>query len=240
MLVQLLMSLLCPVTFQASNSELMSDAGLLENSVGRQNQNSNTGSNTDGGDSTVNAHLVFEEVFKFPSTTDGLSDPRYNEISNTVGGYRKFKKLGFSPGTATQGNPSFQTYLSKVRDRPAFPFRRASPYPSFTPLKLDFSRPGRNIFSWFKQQPFFTTHEVSQRVSEPVIPSYIVQSRNGYWRNRSLFTNSNYSPEYPSPIVVRSKDVKSASPSKPAASKGVKKLESYREPGKVCLQTPDC
>ncbi|XP_049924594.1 uncharacterized protein LOC126405092 [Epinephelus moara] len=159
-------------------------------------------------------HLVYEEVFQYPSENTGPS-------SSTAGGYSQANYM--SGGSAsTQGEPSFPRYPTNVGTKPVFPFG----------LHLGFGKTGfrlRDRISQLRQKAFNAPKAVvPQRVSEPVPPppppSYIVQSRNGYQRAIRLLSHSKYSPEFPSPMPVRSQGVKG----QPAAPKGVKNPQSTK------------
>ncbi|XP_034448676.1 uncharacterized protein LOC117766073 [Hippoglossus hippoglossus] len=159
----------------------------------------NTGSSTHGGGSQNVPHLVYEEVFQYPSENAAQS-PSDGGVSNTAGG-AGYMSTGYS------SEPSYQKYPANAGAQQV----ATSAQMSYQP-----------------QNPVASPEkEVSVRVSEPLLPppppsSYIVQSRDSYRRSRYLFNKSRYSPGFAPPLAVRSVPARR----QPAAPVGVKNPQS--------------
>lgn len=165
----------------------------------------NTGSSAAGGNIR---HLVYEDVFQYlpgnePSQSYGYEEPSSHSYPTNVG-----------------AQPILPSGTGSFPGRVNLNFRQTDYQP-------------HSATSWHPQNPVnLNTQkvEVSQRVSEPVLPlpsSYIVQSRNSYQRDRYSSTHLKYSPEAQPPMPISSKGVKGPAPSQPAASKGAKNPQWY-------------
>ncbi|XP_034075980.1 uncharacterized protein LOC117548686 [Gymnodraco acuticeps] len=127
------------------------------------NQNINLGSRESG--SRNIPHLVFENVFQYPSENI--------DTSNTAGGYGQAAGQGTSTGSAPPPKwPSFPKNPANERAQQAKQNYGKMPKPVFSP---------RIAFA-------------PQRVSEPFAQSYISQSRNSYQRAKYRQSNTRYSP----------------------------------------------
>ncbi|KAK1877728.1 Medium-chain specific acyl-CoA dehydrogenase mitochondrial [Dissostichus eleginoides] len=127
------------------------------------NQNINLGSRES--DSRNIPHLVFEDVFQYPSENI--------DTSNTAGGYGQAAGQGTSTGSAPPPKgPSFPKNPANERAQPAKQNYGKMPKPVSSPRKA----------------------LAPQRVSEPFAQSYISQSRNSYQRAKYRQSNTRYSP----------------------------------------------
>ena len=87
-----------------------------------------------------------------------------------------------------------------------------------------------DLNAWIEARPFIDLSFLesaegmllsgSQKTSPPMPSSYIIQSRNGYVRDREAFSHKTYSPEYPEPPVMRAKGMSAPG----FVSKGGKKV----------------
>ncbi|XP_033998905.1 DNA-directed RNA polymerase II subunit RPB1-like [Trematomus bernacchii] len=127
------------------------------------NQNINLGSRESG--SRNIPHLVFEDVFQYPSENI--------DASNTAGGYGQAAGQGTSTGSAPPPKgPSFPKNPANERAQPAKQNYGKMPKPVSSPRKT----------------------LAPQRVSEPFAQSYIIQSKNSYQRAQYRQSNTSYSP----------------------------------------------
>ncbi|XP_071329830.1 DNA-directed RNA polymerase II subunit RPB1-like [Trachinotus anak] len=180
--------------------------------------NFNTGSSAHGGDSSNMPHLVFEEVFQYPSENSEPSAPSHSGISSP-GGYNHGHYVSESL-TENALEPLFPSYTANVGTQPVVAPGWGSSSRSYQPHN-------ERTSPQLSQKVASYQNVVSQRVSEPILPpppptSYIIQSRNGYQRGRYLLTDSSYSPEFPPPMPLSSPSVKGPAISYPASPKGVK------------------
>ncbi|KAF3846397.1 hypothetical protein F7725_003475 [Dissostichus mawsoni] len=130
------------------------------------NQNINLGSRES--DSRNIPHLVFEDVFQYPSENI--------ETSNTAGGYGQAAGQGTSTGSAPPPKgPSFPKNPANERAQPAKQNYGKMPKPVSSPRKA----------------------LAPQRVSEPFAQSYISQSRKSYQRAKYQHSNTRYSKQSP-------------------------------------------
>ncbi|KAK5856327.1 hypothetical protein PBY51_007934 [Eleginops maclovinus] len=147
------------------------------------NQNVNSGSIESG--SRNIPHLVFEEVFQYPS--------KIIETSNTAGGYAQAE--GKWPSTGSAPPPV----------GPSFP--RNPTNEGAQPVQRDDEKPPKPVASPRKAL-------APQRLNEPIRQSYIIQSRNRYQQAKYKHSNTRYTPEFPSPIPVSTNGV-AAQPAAP-------------------------
>ncbi|XP_010783494.1 uncharacterized protein [Notothenia coriiceps] len=127
------------------------------------NQNINLGSRESG--SRNIPHLVFDDVFQYPSENI--------DTSNTAGGYGQAAGQGTSTGSAPPPKgPSFPKNPANERAQQA---------------KLNYGKMPKPVSSPRKAL-------APQRVSEPFAQSYISQSRNSYQRAKYRQSNTRYSP----------------------------------------------
>ncbi|XP_033945204.1 uncharacterized protein [Pseudochaenichthys georgianus] len=127
------------------------------------NQNINLGSRESG--SRNIPHLVFEDVFQYPSENI--------DTSNTAGGYGQAAGQGTSTGSAPPPKgPSFPKNPANERAQQA---------------KQNYGKMPKPVSSLRKAL-------APQRVSEPFAQSYISQSRNSYQRTKYRQSNTRYSP----------------------------------------------
>ncbi len=178
------------------------------------------GSSAAGSGSSKTPHLVYEDVFQYPSENTA-SSRIYGAISNTVGGYgpADYMRRGSSTGYA----PTRLRYPTNAGARPVYLSGLGSASSGHTNY-----RP-RDEISTQPQKPGVSTRKVavSQRVSELIYPNYMFQARNGYQLGRYRFSQTRYTPAYPAPVPVSSTGVKGPAPAQPAAPKGVKNPQRY-------------
>ncbi|XP_056257130.1 uncharacterized protein LOC130184996 isoform X2 [Seriola aureovittata] len=184
----------------------------------------NTGSSAHGGDSSNVPHLVFEDVFQYPSANTEPAAPSHGGISN-AGGYSQAHYVSEGSLTENALETSFPSYPANVGAHPSSAFGKGSSSSSY--------QPHERTSPQLPQKPVIGSQVASQRVSEPIPPpppSYISQSRTGYQRGGYLYAKSIYSPEFPPPppIPVSLLGVKRPAMSYRAAPKGVKNPQSAK------------
>lgn len=175
----------------------------------------NAGSSAHGSDSGNMPHLVYEDIFQYPSENTQASDPSHAGLAS-VGGYSQAHHTNKGSLNENALEASFVSYQ---------PVAASGKGNSYQPTNV-------KALPQLAPKPVISQEEVSQRVSEPIPhppppppppppSSYIIQTRNGYQRLRYLHTKSSYSPEFPPPMPMRSLGVKRPA-TYPAAPKSVK------------------
>ncbi|XP_029913793.1 uncharacterized protein LOC115363655 [Myripristis murdjan] len=165
----------------------------LEPSSSQANHDLNTDASVQGGDNDV-PHLVYEEVFEYPDNAgDSLSYPSFGGASNYP---EEQDQTEAQPEVEGPASPSFSVgedvFSSTNED-------------FYQPVGYQPDYGQTNPWPQQPQEPAPSTQEVdiAQHVSEPIFPppqsSYIIQSRDGYERNKILYTKTSYSPELPTP-----------------------------------------
>ncbi|XP_044036853.1 uncharacterized protein LOC122868701 [Siniperca chuatsi] len=180
---------------------------------------------TAGGDSSNVPHLVYENVFHYPSENTEPSQS-YGAVSNIAGGSGQMTEGSSNGDASTLAEQSFPSYPTNVGAQPVFSYGMGSPSTS-REENLNFGQTDYqpHQLPWYPQKPLFTQKdEFSQGLSElsrprPPLSSRIVQSRNGYKRRSYLFNKSRYSPELGPQMPVSWKGVGGPAPSRPAAPK---------------------
>ncbi|XP_039978852.1 DNA-directed RNA polymerase II subunit RPB1-like [Xiphias gladius] len=187
----------------------------------------NTGSSAHGGTLRNIPHLVFEEVFQYPSENTAPS-PRYVGTSSSAGGYSQAPYMSEGSPTGYASEPSFPSYPANVGAQPVYTPGKGHLSSRFSGENLRFGQtsyqPHENS-PRLPQKPDISTQTLpSQRVSEPILPPsppiYSMQSRSAYQRGRYVFSESTYSPQFPPPMPV-SATGEGLATSQPAAPKGV-------------------
>lgn len=218
-----------PSTSQAANSP--SAESWQPDSSGYSMVDLNTDSSAAGNTN----HLVYEDVFHYPSKS--AEPPQsYGSISNAAGGSGQSNlesQESSTRGASAFGTHSFPRYPTNAGAWLVSPARMESFHRG---VNFNFGHTGYRPHDGVSLHPQKAAKtqkvEVSQRVHDPIFPpapppSYIVQSRNGYQQGRHVLSHTRYSPEFNAPMPINSKGGEGPAPSRPAAPKGVKDSQRY-------------
>ncbi|XP_062264557.1 uncharacterized protein LOC133971285 isoform X1 [Platichthys flesus] len=152
----------------------------------------NTDSSTQGGGSQYVPHLVYEEVWQYPSENAAQSPS--DGVSNTAGGAGQAGYTSTGSSTEYSSEPSYQMYPSNAGAQQV----ASSATGSSAPAQMS-----------YQPQPVASPkEEVPVGVSEPILrppppPSYIIKYKDGFVRVRHLLNKSRYSPGLASGPAVR-------------------------------------
>ncbi|CAK6983275.1 spidroin-2-like [Scomber scombrus] len=136
--------------------------------------------------------------------------------------YGSSSMYGASSGFAYPARNAGQPSRNTAAGYNALPYRSpvgGSSQPEGAMASPGFATAGAasDLNAWLEARPFIDLSFLesaqgmqlsgSQKTSPPMPSSYIVQSRNGYVRDREAFSHKTYSPEFPEPPVMRSKSI---------------------------------
>ncbi|CAB1457054.1 unnamed protein product [Pleuronectes platessa] len=176
------------------NSPLMFPLSYKPSNPAGPQPGPNTDSSTQGGGSQYVPHLVYEEVFQYPSGNEKQSPS--DGVSNTAGGPSQAGYMSTGSSSEYSSEPSYQRYPSNAGAQQV----SSSATGSSAPAQM----------SYQQQNPVASPKEEAPvRVSEPILPrpppppSYIIQYKNGFVRVSYLLNKSRYSPGLAPPPAVR-------------------------------------
>ncbi|KAK2893871.1 hypothetical protein Q8A73_016355 [Channa argus] len=205
-----------PYTAYASQDDswlpepVSSGSGVVDLDVGFPD----TGSSAAGGD-WHNHHLVFEEVFHYPSENTGPSHLDYGTVDNTAKGLSQADYMSnlFSTKYAFKlDDRSMPSYPVKEGDQPVSALMMQSSFPSsFSGEENPNYQPLNAKISFrLEETPDVNAHKVYQREAKQILhpaQSYI-QLRDGYQQGRYLSKKSWRSSELPPQVLASSESVK--------------------------------